>query len=194
MANPANTLAAHGGNPVADNVPKLRDIHLPGEPGIWPLAPGWWILIAVLLVLLIWLLVKLLKRARQKRYQQKILDQYSVLEQSLLKHPDNQSIAAINTFLRQLAVNHYPRTDIASLTGNNWLAFLDKAGDTSEFTQGAGRILIDAPYQRNARDQGNASNQPAQLQNFDQRQFSTLIRNWIKQLPAKNTKKRGGWV
>ena len=29
----------------------LRDLHLPAEVGWWPLAPGWWVLIAIVAAL-----------------------------------------------------------------------------------------------------------------------------------------------
>ena len=158
-----------------DNGLKLQDIHLPDSPGFWPLAPGWWVLLMVLLLIGIWLLLKFLQRARQRKKQQQILDEYTRLETKLLEHPDNEAIARINTFLRQLAISQYPRTDIASLTGRKWLRFLDLSGDTQDFSKGAGRILIDAPYQS------------AKLQNFNCDEFTSLIRQWIKKM-----QKRGG--
>ena len=160
-----------------NNTLKLQDIHLPNSPGFWPLAPGWWILLALLLVLGIWLLLKLMRRARRRKQRQQILDEYSRLEARLLDHPDNEAIANINIFLRQLAISKYPRTDIASLTGANWLAFLDKSGDTNEFSKGAGRILVDAPYQA------------GELKNLNRAEFTPLIRRWIK-----NIEKKGGVV
>jgi len=32
-------------------LPDLKDIHLPGPPDIWLLALGWWLLIAIILIL-----------------------------------------------------------------------------------------------------------------------------------------------
>jgi len=156
---------------------KLQDIHLPDSPGFWPLAPGWWILLVLLLLLGIWLLLKLMRRARLTKKRQQILNEYSRLEARLLDHPDNEVIANINIFLRQLAISKYPRADIASLAGANWLAFLDESGDTNEFSKGAGRILVDAPYQA------------GELKNLNRDEFAPLIRRWIKKI-----EKRGGVV
>ena len=32
-----------------DPLAQLRDIHLPETVGLWPLAPGWWLLIALII-------------------------------------------------------------------------------------------------------------------------------------------------
>ena len=40
----------------------LRDLHLPDAIGWWPLAPGWWIVIAVLAITALALLRKWLQR------------------------------------------------------------------------------------------------------------------------------------
>ncbi len=149
---------------------KLRDIHLPDSPSIWPLAPGWWILLAILIILGIWLGLKLWQRSKQKKHLQQILNQYQLLENRLLERPDSEAMAAINVFLRQLAIENYPRTEIASLTGTKWLEFLDQAGETKQFTQGAGRLLIDAPYRSGRVLRLNLS------------EFTPLIKNWIKKV------------
>lgn len=159
-----------------DNALQLKDIHLPESPGFWPLAPGWWILLILLMIIGVWLVFAVLRKIKQRKYQQKIIDQYAVLETSLLEKPDNERIAAINTFLRQLAINKYPRADIASLTGAKWLAFLDKSGKTQNFSKGAGRILIDAPYQS------------VNLHNFNNAEFIPLIRAWVKKVVAQSNK------
>ena len=166
---------ANTANNVANNAPLLKDIHLPDSPGFWPLAPGWWILLALLFILSAWLILKLIRIAKQRKYQQIILDQYTVLEQNLLDYPDNKNIAAINIFLRQLAVNQYPRADIASLTGVKWLKFLDQSGSTQGFTSGAGKILAEAPYRS------------GRVERLNMTEFKPLIRSWIKK-----TSKTGG--
>lgn len=161
-----------------NNSLKLRDIHLPGDPSFWPLAPGWWLLLILVLLIGAWLVLKLLRRMRQKKHQQQILNEYTVLETKLLNNPNNEAIANINIFLRRLAISKYPRSDIASLTGANWLQFLDESGNTQEFSKGIGRILVDAPYQS------------GELKNFNSKEFTSsftsLIRAWIKNQNEKS--------
>ena len=156
-----------------NNTLKLRDIHLPDSPGFFPLAPGWWLLLILIMLVSIWLILKLLRRMKKKKRHQQIFDEYTMLETRLINNPDNEAIASINIFLRQLAISKYPRSDIASLAGEKWLQFLDKSGNTQEFTKGAGRILVDAPYQS------------GELQNLNSAEFTPLMRSWIKKVVKK---------
>ena len=52
--------------------------------------------------------------------------------------------------IRRTCLARYPRADVAGLTGEAWLAFLDETGRTREFSTGAGRVLVSAPYQNRA--------------------------------------------
>ncbi|HIP94561.1 MAG TPA: DUF4381 domain-containing protein, partial [Leucothrix sp.] len=96
-----------------NNTLKLRDIHLPDSPGFFPLAPGWWALLILIMLVSIWLILKLLRRMKKKKRHQQIFDEYTMLETRLINNPDNEAIASINIFLRQLAISKYPRSDIA---------------------------------------------------------------------------------
>jgi len=62
---------------------------------------------------------------------------------------------------------YYPEQSVASLSGDDWLRFLDKSSQTEHFSQGAGRILSEAPYTS------------GQLENYKKDEFIPLIRNWI---------------
>ena len=53
-------------NPLAG----LKDIHLPPEPGLWPLAPGWWVVIILLaagLALSLWWAIRCYRSRRYRR-------------------------------------------------------------------------------------------------------------------------------
>ncbi|MEE9445967.1 MAG: DUF4381 domain-containing protein [Cocleimonas sp.] len=152
----------------------LKDIHLAGSPDFWPPAIGWWILLSIILLALSALFLsvrsKLRQQAKLKKQREKLMAKLKMYEDKLTQNPSNKTIADMNTLLRQLAVNYYPRSKISSLTGCDWLKFLDQSGNTRGFTKGAGRILIEAPYQ---------SGDPENL-NLDE--FISLIRKWVHRL------------
>ncbi len=126
----------------------LRDIHLPADPSWWPPAPGWWMLL-VLLIGLVWGAWWLYQRRQQAR-----LSAVHLAGESLLalraQYADAQDapllVRELSVLLRRLSISAFPRVDAAGLTGEAWLRFLDKSMAGEPFTHGAGRILIDAPY------------------------------------------------
>ncbi len=166
---------------------QLQDIHLPESASIWPLAIGWWILLFLILFASSWLIIKAIKRAKQRKHRRMILSKFEVLETKLKTNPSNATIAEINTLLRQLAITYYPRIEIASLTGSDWLQFLDKSGDTHEFSRGAGRILIEAPYQLEKQlDKQTNKQSEHKIENLNINEFTPLIKNWVKKVLRSN--------
>ncbi|WP_157018882.1 DUF4381 domain-containing protein [Mesorhizobium xinjiangense] len=59
--------------------------------------------------------------------------------------------AAIAAILRRTALAAYPRRDVAGLAGEDWLRFLDERVEGTDFLEGPGRLVAEAPY-RSAKD------------------------------------------
>lgn len=159
---------------------QLQDIHIPADAGIWPLALGWWILLVLVIILMTWLLIKAFKIVKQKKKRRLILLELNTLQNQLTQSPDNKTIASINILLRKVAISVYTREKIASLTGTEWLKLLDSSVKNAGFSKGAGRILIDAPYQEN------------DVSNLNLDEFTSLVRACIKGMLKKSVKKGGG--
>ncbi len=119
-----------------DPLSQLHDIQLPAPIAWWPLAPGWYLLIALLVALIV--LSARFFWQRKKR----------ALKREALRLLMEADYASASTLLRRLALYQYPDENIAGLRGESWLAFLDKTGQTKAFTQGVGRALLTAPYQQ----------------------------------------------
>lgn len=140
-----------------DPLSQLRDIHLPEPIAFWPPAPGWWVLLCVLLIGLVFLWRHAIAALIQRRKLSSVLDE---LDQAWLQYQDragdaaqgNQAgldlLATINILLNRVALNHYPDKYIANLTGSAWLEFLDSCGHGHDFSQGAGQALADGIYRR----------------------------------------------
>ena len=127
----------------------LRDLHLPEAIGWWPLAPGWWILIAIALVGLGFLVrawLKVRARGAARRFALRQLKEI-VSEYESSKNPVEFGVQ-LSELLRRTMLAYAPRLDVAGLTGEAWLQRLDEGLAQPVFTSGPGRQLLELPYRR----------------------------------------------
>ncbi|MCB1734635.1 MAG: DUF4381 domain-containing protein [Gammaproteobacteria bacterium] len=127
----------------------LRDIHLPPEIGWWPIAPGWWVL-AVTILLGVLLSIWWWKRPSRRKPLQAARAALTSLDAEFQVHQDSQRLAqGLSTLLRRTAISLFPREQVAGLTGDAWLMWLDDVAGLSPdegFQNGPGRTLRDAQY------------------------------------------------
>ena len=87
-------------------------------------------------------------------------------------------VSGLSILLRRICLSYYPRKDVAGLSGEAWLLFLDThlggAHKGNSFSLGPGRNLITAPYQSKAMTDGEA--------------LLSLCGDWIKTLPPLGRK------
>ena len=133
----------------------LRDIHAAASPAFWPPAPGWWVLAVILIALLVLSTVWLFRRYRLYRLKTKIMDEISALSDCCT---DNTAAftARLSMLLRRIALRRYSRQRVASLTGSDWLRFLDETGGGGDFEHGIGQILEVGPYRPQTSEQPRA--------------------------------------
>ena len=124
---------------------ELRDIHAAAPAEFWPPAPGWWLLSALLATALVCAAVVLIRVYRRRRQRKRILAGLEQLD-SRLQNDTGQFTAAISALLRRVALMRYARSDVASLSGDAWLRFLDDTGGNGAFVNGPGSVLATAPY------------------------------------------------
>ena len=128
----------------------LKDIHLPESVGWWPPAIGWWILaflVPLLIVLGIWLFKRITRKTALKTAKA-ILN--SIKQDENLD--DYQKVCQMSVLIRRTAISCFPRSETASLTGKEWLLFLDTPLQDQRFSDGIGKLLVDAPYQQQIKD------------------------------------------
>jgi len=140
-------------NPLAQNSElALRDIHLPNSLLWWPLAPGWWMLLVI--VILIALGIFMYKNTYYKRYVKKNIN----LELARFYHDFQENkdgsefIKKLSVLLKRVSLYQYKTTDTAKLYGVDWLIFLDsklpeKLKQQAPFKLGVGKIFLNGPYQ-----------------------------------------------
>ncbi|KTD18034.1 DUF4381 domain-containing protein [Legionella jordanis] len=128
---------------------KLHDIHLPEQVGWWPLAPGWYVLIILFLILLGYGLYGWQKRRRNSRPKREAL---SLLENYRLHYLQNKNSQLtsmkISELLRRVALVYYPREEVAGLRGQSWIDFLNSSSKHLDFNP-VSHLLLELPYQPN---------------------------------------------
>lgn len=97
----------------------LADIHTPGAISAWPPAYGWWILLAIVIVIIIALIHQWRKR-KAERLAQKL----ALIELDNINLNDFGAGQQINAILKRAAMHYFERENIASLNGAKWQNFL----------------------------------------------------------------------
>ena len=119
-----------------DNLPQLRDIHLPPETIFFPLGYGWLIVFAALILLyILYRLAKFLYQKSKKRYALMLLKRASA---------DNlDSVRQISEILRRICLYRYKNA--AAYYGNDWILFLNNHAK-KPLLDSAAQLLLYAPY------------------------------------------------
>lgn len=155
------------GLPTGDPLAGLRAYHLPEPPSWWPPAPGWWVLAALIVLGALLVLLYLRRRRRCRGAARQAMYELQQLRRGWRQHADGAASArALSRLLRRFAMAAFPRRDVAALTGERWLRFLDQQGGQGRFVDGPGRWLIEAPYR------------PAMPGSVDE--VATLVEDWIR--------------
>lgn len=143
---------------------QFRDIQLPDGISLWPPAPGWWVLLLLLLALLA---IALFHRYQQGRLRRAALAELDRLVLHFAGEKEQARLMmGLSTLLRRVTLACEPRNQVAGLVGEEWLAYLDARGATTRFSAGPGRALITLPY--------GGSNET------DIEALIALIRHWIR--------------
>ena len=149
---------------------QLKDIHLPAAVSWWPPAPGWWLLAALVLALLAALIWLVRKRRRALLLHRQALQALETIRQEYAQNQDAQRLAAeLSALLRRVAISIQDNKDVAGLTGENWLRWLDEQWPREDFSAGAGRQLLELPYRPVAPD-------------YDPEPLLQLVSDWISRV------------
>ncbi|MCL7461717.1 DUF4381 domain-containing protein [Pseudomonas sp. NW5] len=138
---------------------QLAPLHLPAAPSLWPPAPGWWLLAAMLLGLTAAALYRYRLRTPSappapptidlEPYRQSALEALQQLPRPYDGAPAGPWLQALNALLKRLCRARYPDSASHTLSGRAWLAFLDNRCPAAGLTRWM--ILVEGGYRADCR-------------------------------------------
>lgn len=110
---------------------QLNDIQMPDPVGFWPLAPGWWIVLFLLLAFVafaIYTLVKWIQRTRYRKQALAILKQLDLRKNTVSREHTLQQVLSL---LKRTVLTAYKhsRNPVASLYGRDFFILLEATLD-----------------------------------------------------------------
>jgi Domain of unknown function (DUF4381) len=110
----------------------------------WPLAPGWWVVLALASVL--GGIVYWRRRAYQRSWKGEVWRALAALDSRLVGGNAQETAGALSVLLRRVAMQCSSRAECAGLEGQDWLRWLSSK-DPGRFDWSChGMLLIEIPY------------------------------------------------
>jgi len=177
-------------NPEIDALP-LRDIHLPDAVSWWPLAPGWWMVIAIMLLLSLTVVLWRYWRNQGRLRRQALSELKHIVTEYRELSNEQKLVNRLSVLLRRLSLSAYPGSHSAGLTGQAWLRFLDDVNRNNSktrnmpFSTPSGKLLITVPYVGSKGIENKKNN--GEITQSDVSTLIALCRDWISALPSAKT-------
>lgn len=126
---------------------ELIDIQGLDYIGIWPLAWGWWLIIAVLITLLSITSFFMLKRLRyRKSWQYKAFARLQEIQQQIPSKDEKTILQSLSLELRKIAMLTTHREQCAGLIGTQWLQWLQNHDPSGFNWVDEGKLLVESQY------------------------------------------------
>lgn len=109
-----------------DPLAALNPLREPGLIGWWPLAPGWWVLIGLFVLILAAVGYLLYRKYKANSYRRTAVVQLEDIHGQWQTDGDSLNYTvAVNGLLKSVALHAYPSRNVASFNGPRWTRFLN---------------------------------------------------------------------
>lgn len=93
----------------------------PDKISIWPLQPGWYMVLGLILVALAYLGWRLYQSNLKNRYKREAIKRINALSNG------TNFFYQLNSLIKSVAIQSYGRKKVAGLTGKEWTTFLNNS-------------------------------------------------------------------
>ncbi len=134
----------------------LRGLHMPAEPGFWPLAPGWWVVMVLLLLAMLWVAFLWYRKRQRTRQWLLIQSEIEALAERQKKEPNATALLTdASMLLRRYEKFHHHQDQVVSQTGRDWIDHLNACHSDNPFDPWA-ELLTEGIYRPEVQFDGEA--------------------------------------
>ena len=129
--------------------------------------PGWYILLALAIVVILVFLIKWIRQYHRNMYRRDALKNLKTIESQFNSSNDTSNLNDVFVLLKYVAIQKFGRKTVAQSYGENWLNFLEEKGKGTPFRKHApavSAILYDS----------------GEVSSAEAKQLVELTRKWIK--------------
>lgn len=149
---------------------QLRDVHNPDAISWWPLAPGWWIIIALVILIGTLLIIRVYLKKRHHRFARSAVNELKQLQ--LESEP--RWLAKSQNIMRRASLCYISSPEVSRMNQAQWIAFLQSTGQGS-LSKETLQKLKDLPFQ------------PAQAtEHLDKEAMLNEFTQWCLKLPQQS--------
>jgi hypothetical protein len=161
-------IVAPAAKPPAASIIQLKDIPLPPPVSYATQTVGWCVVAAIVLALLLWMAFLRWRRWCRNRYRRAAQAELDAMAHAAADPRQRaHALAALPVLVKRTVLAWAPRQQVASMSGEAWLDYLDLTLAGENFTRGPGRELETLAYA------------DADIRADDLAALITLLHRWI---------------
>lgn len=157
----------------------LHDIVTPAPTSAWPPAFGWYVIGALILITCVLLIVQAIRNWWQNRYRTAAIGELNHLRNAIQKSSNQSIVGALDHILKRVALAAWPREDVARLSGDRWIEFLNRNANL-----GGNAVLFEPEQIRVLRDSAYSSKISDELSDLQIEELFATVEQWIRRHPA----------
>lgn len=146
---------------------KLKPLYEPADVQFSFQTPGWYILLALVIILITIFLIKWIRHYNRNRYRREALKNLKVIESHYDSKADISYLNEVFVLLKYVAIQKFGREMVAQSFGENWLNFLEEKGKKT-------------PFQKHATVFSAVLYKSGEVSSAEAKQIIELTRKWIK--------------
>lgn len=136
---------------------KLHGFYQPAPPPWTPQTIGWYCAFAIVAIVVVWIFAQAIGGWLRNRYRREALHELPSLKSN-----------EFSALLKRTALSAWPREKVASLSGMEWIRFLNSTLRSGGFLDAPGNHIEDLAFH------------PAELSVEEEQQLRALAAKWIR--------------